>query len=559
MRAMDLDQARLPERIGDYKLLRRIGRGGMGEVWLASKPGLAKPCALKIVLPEHARNPEYRRRFLREAKILSTLRHGRIVTVIEVGEATGYLFIAMDYIDGVNLRTLCETLAAQGRRLPITVTSYIIGEIFEALRHAHTRTIGGVLHGVIHRDVTPDNVMISSEGEVFLSDFGIARFGADGSAEMFGKLQYMAPEQGLGTASYRSDIWSACGVLHYMLTGDPPRPVLTWQEFLANMHPPVRPTGRSDVPEPLERLRLGGLEPDANQRLASAKDALLLLESWLGYRKATTMLAEIYGHVIGPARSGMTDMVPVAVVQQWAPSPPRPAAPDQRRVNVAATVVISPAPPAPPEGVAANDELDDEPGTWRRRWWKGKEDDEREPDPEEQLTTRFVEADAPRLFRRKRVVTTSDEDAAELAGSKLASTVELPPVTAAAEHAASRTTPPLDPALLASLVGGATPAAEVVQQGPADASERSTDRHAAASSSRGEAVASSTATGCSTSGPAVKPPRGEMRTRTKMEPGRIFFIVGFTVVVVALVAGLAVSCESLGLLGRASEPAAEGR
>lgn len=512
MRAMDLDQARLPERIGDYKLLRRIGRGGMGEVWLASKPGLAKPCALKIVLPEHARNPEYRRRFLREAKILSTLRHGRIVTVVEVGEAAGYLFIAMDYIDGVNLRTLCETLAAQGRRLPITVTSYIIGEIFEALRHAHTRTIGGVLHGVIHRDVTPDNVMISSEGEVFLSDFGIARFGADGSAEMFGKLQYMAPEQGLGTASYRSDIWSACGVLHYMLTGDPPRPVLTWQEFLANMHPPVRPTGRSDVPEPLERLRMGGLEPDANQRLASAKDALLLLESWLGYRKATTMLAEIYGHVIGPARSGMTDMVPVAVV-------------------------ISPAPPpAPPEHGAANDEIDDEPGTWRRRWWQGKDDEEREPDPEEQRTTRFVEQDAPRLFRRKRAVVTSDEEAAELGGPKLAATVELPPMTETPEHVASSSTPPLDPALLASLVGG-EPAAEAVQQGPADTSERPTDPHAS----------------------TVKPPRGEMRTRTQRGPGRIFFIFGFIVVVVALAAGLAVSCEGLGLLDRASEPAAEGR
>lgn len=518
MRAMDLDQARLPERIGDYKLLRRIGRGGMGEVWLASKPGLTKPCALKIVLPEHARNPEYRRRFLREAEILSTLRHGRIVTVIEVGEVAGYLFIAMDYIDGVNLRTLCETLAAQGRRLPITVASYIIGEVFEALRHAHTRTIGGVLHGVIHRDVTPDNVMISSEGEVFLSDFGIARFGADGSAEMFGKLQYMAPEQGLGTASYRSDIWSACGVLHYMLTGEPPRPVLTWQEFLANMHPPVRPTERSDVPEPLERLRVSGLEPDAAKRLASAKDALLLLESWLGYRKATTMLAEIYGHVIGPARSGMTDMVPVAMVQSWAPSPPRTAASERE--------------------AAANDET----GTWRQRWWQGKEDEEREPEPEEQLTTRFVEPDAPRLFRRKRVVTAEDEDAAEPGGWKLASTVELPGVTGHAETAAPATTPPLDPELLASLGGGAagpvTPTAssagEVVRRGPVDASERPADRRAAAS-----------------------PGAARMGASTAGRTGRIFFIVGFTVVALALVVGLAVSCESLGILG--PEPVVEAR
>jgi len=395
MRAMDLEHTCLPGRIGGYRLLRRIGRGGMGEVWLARKPGLVKPCALKIVLPEHARNPEYRQRFLDEARILSTLRHGCIVTVIEVGEADGYLFIAMDYIDGVNLRTLCEALVAQGRRLPVIVSSYVIGEVFEALRHAHTRTIGGVSHGVIHRDVTPDNVMISSEGEVFLSDFGIACFGADGSAEMCGKLQYMAPEQGMGSASYRSDIWSACGVLHYMLTGEPPRHALTVTEFMENMHPLVRPTGRRDVPEPLERLRASGLEPDAGRRLASAKDALLLLESWLGYRKTTTMLAEIYADVIGPARSGITDLMPMAVVQPRAPAPPCTAARDQPLETAAATIVV------------------------------GRADH----------ALRFVEPDAPRLFRRKRLVAIPEDAAAEASRSSLEVTGEAHP-TGTGEDAA---------------------------------------------------------------------------------------------------------------------------
>lgn len=301
MRAMDLNHSDLPRRIGAYRLLRIIGRGGMGEVWLATKKGLDKPCALKVLLPEYARNVEYSRRFLREAQILASLRHGRIVPVFEAGEADGYLFIAMEYIDGVNLRTLCEKLwRREQRRLPPAIVAYIIGEVFEALRHAHTRTRGGVLHGVIHRDVTPDNVLISSEGEVFLTDFGIARFGNEGSSEMFGKFQYLAPEQALGTANYRSDIYSACGVLHYMLTGEPPRLVYGFADFRTQTHPEIRTTGRDDVPEPLDRLRVSGLEPHSERRLASARDALLMLESWLGYRKMTTALADIYMHLIGP-------------------------------------------------------------------------------------------------------------------------------------------------------------------------------------------------------------------------------------------------------------------
>lgn len=531
MHAMDLDPLHLPDRIGAYQLLRVIGRGGMGVVCLATKPGLVKPCAFKVLLPEHSRNPQYRHRFLREAQILSTLRHSRIVTVIEVGEADGFLFIAMDYIDGVNLRALCQKLAAQGRRLPVVVVGYIIGEVLEGLRHAHTRTIGGVLRGVIHRDVTPDNVMISSEGEVFLSDFGIARFGADGSAEIFGKLQYMAPEQGHGSATYRSDLWSACGVLHYMLTGEPPRHALGWSDFQANTHPPVPPTRRTDVPEPLERLRAAGLEPDPGKRLATARDGLLMLESWLGYRKATTALAEIHASVIGPPHSGMTNLVPVAASAQ-ASTPPKPAR--TRRANPPSRVVE-------PEPSARADETTDDdarPSTWRRRWWRGGGDDADDADDvEEQRTTQFVEADAPRVFRRKRVVPAADVP------PKLDATVELPPV-AQPQDEGQHPTPPLDPAALASVLG----VAESPRPEPTPAAARP-ERHAAVQTAPASPL-------------AAPDRRAASRTKAPLTspPGRVIGLaIGFAVVGLALVLGLVKTCHGPGASSRPTEPAAEAR
>jgi len=258
------------ETIGEYQVLRPLGQGGMGEVVLATKmTGLSKSCALKLLLPKHSSDTEFRRRFFREAEILAKFRHGSIVPVLDYGESDGRLFIAMEYIDGVTLGTLCRALAKDGRKLPAQVVGYIIAEVFKALKHAHNP-----IRGVIHRDVTPQNVMISSEGEVLLTDFGIARYEAEISREMLGTLQYIAPEQALGQACYRSDIYSACGVLHFMLTGRPPREATNLADLHALLYAPPSPTGCDDVPEVLERLRRAGLQPELNKRLASAREAL---------------------------------------------------------------------------------------------------------------------------------------------------------------------------------------------------------------------------------------------------------------------------------------------
>ena len=444
---------RVPSELGEYQPVERLGSGGMGEVWLASKDGLIKPRALKILRPELAQDQEYRRRFFREAEIGAGLRHCRIVSVYDFGEAQGHLYLVMDFIDGVDLATLCRAVEEGGEQLPYEAMGYVIGEVFEALHYAHTRTVADQSHGVIHRDVTPRNVMISSSGEVFLTDFGIARYETDASGEheTFGTLEYMAPEQARGQACFESDIYGAAGVLHFMLTGEAPRRVARARDFLASLSAPPPATGRRDVPEPLERLRVVGLEPEVGRRIATANDALTVIDRWRGYRRATRILAQLYRRYIGKPRSGMSGLLAAAKARRKAegqtcsaamaqsePAPPtessrmtvkvsrdhdaREEEPGDRGAkdedvgrgvdSEAVTQRKAPVGPEPVprtarqhDGAEAEPLEDDEDDAWNRPWWRdaGEEDEE---SIEEEETVPFLpdrrEADAPRLRRRSR-------------------------------------------------------------------------------------------------------------------------------------------------------------
>ncbi|MEX1362553.1 MAG: serine/threonine-protein kinase, partial [Nannocystaceae bacterium] len=296
----------VPRRLGEYQLRRPIGRGGMGEVWLAAKDGLTKPCVVKVLLPRYSADPEYRRRFFREAEILAMLRHGRIVPIIDYGESRGWLYIVMEYIDGVDLGTFCRALVREGGRVPANVAAYVIGEVLEALRHAHERSPGGEHRGVIHRDVTPGNVMISSEGEVFLTDFGLALRETELSGEVFGTLEYMAPEQVKGCACFQSDLFAAGGVLYFMLTGRPPRQARNVAQLIANLEVVQHEICRDDVATPVQRLIELCLVTSLAERIESARDGILLLDKWPGYRKETTVTAALYSSYVGPRKTGLT-------------------------------------------------------------------------------------------------------------------------------------------------------------------------------------------------------------------------------------------------------------
>lgn len=316
-------ETKVGTRIGDYALVRRLGSGGMGEVWLASCDGLEKPFVIKLLLPQHSRNPSYRRRFLREAKLVASLPHGRIVPVVDYGEASGRLFIVMAYVDGVDLQTFLDALLAKGVRLPDYVIVFILAEILEALRDAHTHTVDGEVRPVIHRDIKPSNVLVSSRGGIFLTDFGIALFDTDYSMETFGSFGYMAPEQARGKSRPlpQCDIYGVGGIAHYLLTGDPPRRLHSIEDFEHELDRPPPPIGRDDVPRVLQVLHATALDPRAATRAASAGDLLALLDAWEGYRRATTALMEFYQRVIGGMRSGMTEMIAQAKADADHPRP----------------------------------------------------------------------------------------------------------------------------------------------------------------------------------------------------------------------------------------------
>lgn len=304
----------IPKVLGGYRLVRQLGRGGMAEVWLAYKAEdpLEKPWVIKVLLPEYVGSAKHRERFLLEVKTLASLRHGRIVAIHDFGEDQGFLYLVMDYIDGVNLQVFVRALEAKGERLPIPAVLYILCEVADALRHAHDRTRAGAPRGVIHRDVKPSNVLVSSEGEVFLTDFGLARYEKDFSFDIFGTSGYVAPEQARGAACPQSDVFGLGGILHFMLTGEPTRRAPGGMVLDSVLDDPPPPTGRDDVPEAVEKLRVMCLEPSLARRFESAADVVRIIEKSADHQRCAMMIKQYHLRYFGPPRTGTTEALAMA-------------------------------------------------------------------------------------------------------------------------------------------------------------------------------------------------------------------------------------------------------
>jgi serine/threonine protein kinase/tetratricopeptide (TPR) repeat protein len=219
----------LRERFGKYHVLEKIAQGGMAEVYKVKTVGIAgfeKIQALKRILPHSAREPRFIRSFVDEARIAVELTHRNIVQVFDFGKADGELFMAMELIEGRDLRTAVAQATAQDLLVPIPVAAYIIGEIAAGLDYAHRKTDGyGTPLGIVHCDVSPSNVMLSTEGYVKILDFGIARASFASALErrrLRGKPRYMAPEQTVGEAPTAAADVFAVGILAWELfTGLP--------------------------------------------------------------------------------------------------------------------------------------------------------------------------------------------------------------------------------------------------------------------------------------------------------------------------------------------------
>jgi eukaryotic-like serine/threonine-protein kinase len=210
------------KRLGKYEIVRKIGSGGMGTVYLAQDKHLNRTVALKVLPKDRAENPILVRRFQSEARASAMLTHDNIVSVFDADEADGYLYIALEYIDGIDL---FEWLRKR-EQLPVKRSIDIIKQVSAALQHAHEKNL-------VHRDIKPANIMITREGLVKLADMGLARsidesldttITRDGTT--VGTVDYMSPEQAANSKNtdIRSDIYSLGCTWYHMLTGEPPFP-----------------------------------------------------------------------------------------------------------------------------------------------------------------------------------------------------------------------------------------------------------------------------------------------------------------------------------------------
>jgi len=188
------DPREFPRRFASYVLLRPLARGGMGELYLAlsGAPGMEKLCVIKKVLP-HLVAPDNVQRFRDEAMVAVKLSHGNLVTVFDAGRSDDQIYLAMDFIDGKDLLATWNRCAQRGVPFPVEVAAYIVKELARGLGYAHA--FGGL--DLVHRDVSPANVLLSYSGEVKLTDFGLAtstlKLQQTAPGIIFGKLSYLAP------------------------------------------------------------------------------------------------------------------------------------------------------------------------------------------------------------------------------------------------------------------------------------------------------------------------------------------------------------------------------
>jgi beta-lactam-binding protein with PASTA domain/predicted Ser/Thr protein kinase len=253
---------------GRYKIVRKLGAGGMADVYLAEDQELGRRVAIKILNDRHAADDQFIERFRREAKNAAGLSHPNIVSIYDRGEAEGTSYIAMEFLDG---RSLKELIVGRGPA-PIKISIEYARQILAAIGFAHK-------HGIVHRDIKPHNVLVGPEGRLKVTDFGIARSGASQMTEVgsiIGTAQYLSPEQARGApVDQTSDLYSVGIVLFELLTGQVPFTGDTPLEIaMKHLSEPPKPPSelRPEVPHDLDLVVLRALAKSPSDRYHSAEE-----------------------------------------------------------------------------------------------------------------------------------------------------------------------------------------------------------------------------------------------------------------------------------------------
>ena len=275
----------LGKHFGPYELVRRLGVGGTAETFEAIRRrdgGFSQRVCLKVVLPFYADDDAFTRLFRREARLAAKLRHRNIVGVIDFGEVDGRSYLALELVDGIDLRTLLDT-HDRNRLDPDLVVLFGL-ELAAALVHAHSPPAGSDFEGLVHRDISPSNVLISRQGEVLLTDFGVAKPHADArrkSSEAKGKFPYMSPEQlRAEPVDARSDLF-AVGVVLF--------------EALAGVRPYEGPNDPATIMQILsgENAELLDWVPDAPPKLCALIERLIHPDPSKRVQTATELIEEL--------------------------------------------------------------------------------------------------------------------------------------------------------------------------------------------------------------------------------------------------------------------------
>ena len=309
----DTDTERGQPFDGRYRVLGRLGVGGMATVYLAEDSSLGRKVALKVMAERYSEDGEFVERFRREAQAAARLNHPNIIAVYDRGEADGRPYIAMEYLQG---RTLKQVIQAEGP-LPPERAIAIAMQVLAGLRYAHE-------HGVVHRDVKPHNVLVGDDGRIKVTDFGIAHAGDPQMTEVgsiVGTAQYLSPEQARGRGvGPQTDIYSLGVVLYEMLAGRVPfegdSSVAIAMQHVSDPPPPLRALA-PDVPESLALVVAHAMLKDPAQRYGSADEFAADLDR---VRRGLVPVAATAAHTAIVARDP-TELVPAVEATRIAPRP----------------------------------------------------------------------------------------------------------------------------------------------------------------------------------------------------------------------------------------------
>jgi tRNA A-37 threonylcarbamoyl transferase component Bud32 len=311
------------QMLGNYRIVERIGRGGMAVVYKAYQPALERHVAIKVLREQlTADDEQFARRFQREAKAVAALRHPNIVQVFDFGTQDDVSYMVMEYLDGTTLKAELKALAERGETMALQEAQRIFQAVAGAVDYAHAQ-------GMVHRDIKPANVMLTAKGDVVLTDFGIARivggtqYTATGA--VIGTPAYLPPEQGQGErGDERSDIYALGVVLYEMVTGrvpfDADTPLAVIFKHISDPLPLPRELNPA-LPEAVERVILKALAKDPGERYQRMADMSNALLEAMIVETAKPSFASTGGEIAAPdAVFASPDVTPAPAEEPFAPA-----------------------------------------------------------------------------------------------------------------------------------------------------------------------------------------------------------------------------------------------